>query len=675
MSESDGQGVKRVFSDTERTENDKNASEEVDARDGEKETKESTIFSPRSLAAMTLSSISKQGSNIALSESKRAISFCSSNPNHQEPMSPPVGLSPSRTESLISSEQPKSNCSEPPVPSSPASPSNNGRQQEGDTSAAEPAQKSVTKDVLKSDEILEISSSTLPAPTINFLPRFPPAAPPPVNTIQWWPTATTSRGQAAPGTVGSLNLNAAGDFGPMFVPQTPLPIPLPPGRHTGIPGPPLFAPPSFLPNSHGPNIHHVNFYTAAQAAPCPPQNKRPKTSLSCSLESSSSAPYSRKKKSLGVLAETFLQKYRTLPCGSLVIIDSLAQELGVERRRIYDVVNILEALRVVVKKGKNTYYWMSLDHLPEYFALLQRQALLLYPTDALAAQLLPPSKTVDQEQSATKIEHKDCENIMTSDKMADEDENEIEDDEEDDDDVRGNPGKKADCGIDDNYRRGVKRTCKSLCILSKQFLQIFLAGNPIVSLADASDKIHGTVTTVEELAALGLGGSTKRKADKPAKVSLPQDPEVLQRLAARGLKTKIRRLYDIANVFVAAGYLEKVHNINMLPEGRRPYYQWIYPLTFYQIQAMGRPEQQHQISMLHSLCDAASMVLSCPAENRENKVKDNPNQRPAVVPNKVSPNPRSEAIQTNDDEDAVVSYDQDRDDNNGFPNRRTTIFS
>jgi hypothetical protein len=48
----------------------------------------------------------------------------------------------------------------------------------------------------------------------------------------------------------------------------------------------------------------------------------------------SAAEYSRKKKSLGVLAENFMERYQDCSAGTEVIVDEAAADLGVERRRI-----------------------------------------------------------------------------------------------------------------------------------------------------------------------------------------------------------------------------------------------------------------------------------------------------------------------------------------------------
>lgn len=225
--------------------------------------------------------------------------------------------------------------------------------------------------------------------------------------------------------------------------------------------------------------------------------------------------YSRKKKSLGVLAETFCRQFATQPPSTEIIIDVLASQLGVERRRIYDVVNILEAVQLVRKKGKSTYCWMGSEHLPQMFAILQREALNEYADDALAHGLLDE--------------------------------------------------------LPAPLSTPAKKDVKSLSRLSQHFLQVFLVGAHHTSLPDASDKIHGAASTPHDLAVLGSKNEL-----------VPDDPKKFQQAAARGLKTKIRRLYDIANVFLSIGVLSKTDEKITLENGsttKRPLYAWAYTLS------------------------------------------------------------------------------------------------
>lgn len=271
--------------------------------------------------------------------------------------------------------------------------------------------------------------------------------------------------------------------------------------------------------------------------------------LKVDAKGNSSSTYSRKKKSLGVLAENFLNHYKDKPRGSVIIVDNAAVDLGVERRRIYDVVNILESISLVEKKQKNTYSWMGMDHLDGMFCDLQAKAILDYPQDA--------KKHLGLED--------ETENTLSSNQL-------------------------------NHYHQHSKKENKSLAKLSQEFLQVFLVGFGTLSLPEASDKIQGT-TSMAELVAMGGGArvkATEAEGDTPIpgpEPGLEPDAREIKAAAARGLKTKIRRLYDIANVFLSVGLLKKVDNVDT---SRRPNFAWSYKLSARDLYKLHQKSMQMQ---------------------------------------------------------------------------------
>ncbi|KAF2308648.1 hypothetical protein GH714_011705 [Hevea brasiliensis] len=71
----------------------------------------------------------------------------------------------------------------------------------------------------------------------------------------------------------------------------------------------------------------------------------------------------RRRKKKVIVTMFFLRLYDSGGVDSIGLDDAAAR-LGVERRRIYDVVNILESVGVVARKQKNRYLWKGFEAIP-----------------------------------------------------------------------------------------------------------------------------------------------------------------------------------------------------------------------------------------------------------------------------------------------------------------------
>ncbi len=157
---------------------------------------------------------------------------------------------------------------------------------------------------------------------------------------------------------------------------------------------------------------------------------------------------------------------------STISLDAASKTLAVVRRRIYDVVNVLQSIGIVVRQGKNTYSWHGAAGM---------RATLAEVRAGMAA---------------------------------------------------------ADDGDDKGTKRG-----ESLGALSRKFVQLFLESD------------ETAVLSLESAAA----GMQKREGSSST-------PDRGQGAA----KTKVRRLYDVANIFAALGIIVK----RRMPGARKPGFVW-----------------------------------------------------------------------------------------------------
>uniref|UniRef100_A0ACD6AJH5 Uncharacterized protein n=1 Tax=Avena sativa TaxID=4498 RepID=A0ACD6AJH5_AVESA len=245
--------------------------------------------------------------------------------------------------------------------------------------------------------------------------------------------------------------------------------------------------------------------------------------------------YSRKQKSLGLLCSNFVALYDRDDVDT-VGLDAAARRLGVERRRIYDIVNVLESVGILVRRAKNRYTWIGFEGVPTALKELKERALREI-SGLVSPSLEEPSaaNVSDDEDDDDRLG--DADGDADSEKLSQSQSMELSQSQSmelSQSQSMDTPSDKPDtprCQLRSDHRKE-----KSLGLLTQNFVKLFLT-------------MELETISLDEAARLLLG----------------------ERHAESNMRTKVRRLYDIANVLSSLNLIEKTQQV----DSRKPAFRWL----------------------------------------------------------------------------------------------------